>query len=84
MPLMVSRSLRSTMPETSKTIRLSGQFSWRDHKHITWLLVPLRNRLVIHGVVLLFVFIVISAFRPEAPIGPLAFAIFVVIYFMIL
>jgi Ca2+/Na+ antiporter len=70
--------------ETSETIQLSGQSCWQDHKHVHRLILPLRKRIVIHGVVLLFVFVVISAFRPQAPIGPIAFAIFAAIYFVML
>jgi len=72
------------IPETSETIHLSGQSSWQDHKHVSRLIMPLRKRIVFHAVVLLVVFLVISALRPQAPFGPIAFAIFAVIYFVML
>ena len=69
------------MPETSETIRLSGEFSWRDAQHVGRLVIPLRQRLLVHTVAVLLIYSVISVFRPTHPIGLIAFSILVVVYF---
>ncbi|MCM2369479.1 hypothetical protein [Aporhodopirellula aestuarii] len=69
--------------EKSDTIHLSGQFSRQDHSQVSRLIIPLSKRIVVHGAVLLLVALVLSAFRPIPPRGPIAFVAFVALYFLI-